>query len=149
MVDRRIVILTDGRTNPVNAKTAACVIRYKPQEVVAIADQLPHKFALLRPQSKRMPRRRANDHRHQKLLGAARRLAGRAVRCRIGFRPELNVSNIRESLTQRRRQRLLRRFERCLEWLEQDRHERQIVSQGQGATAVIVHQFNRISRNTF
>ncbi len=38
MADRRIVILTDGRTNPVNAKTAACVIRYKPQEVVALLD---------------------------------------------------------------------------------------------------------------
>jgi uncharacterized NAD-dependent epimerase/dehydratase family protein len=38
MADRRIVILTDGRTNPVNAKTAACVIRYKPQDVVALLD---------------------------------------------------------------------------------------------------------------
>jgi len=38
MGDRRIVILTDGRTNPVNAKTAACVIRYKPEEVVALLD---------------------------------------------------------------------------------------------------------------
>ncbi len=38
MSDRRIVILTDGRTNPVNAKTAACVVRYKPQEVVALLD---------------------------------------------------------------------------------------------------------------
>ena len=38
MAARRIVILTDGRTNPVNAKTAACVIRYKPEEVVALLD---------------------------------------------------------------------------------------------------------------
>ncbi|HEX5472554.1 MAG TPA: DUF1611 domain-containing protein [Lacipirellulaceae bacterium] len=38
MVQRRIVILTDGRTNPVNAKTAACMIRYKPKEVVALLD---------------------------------------------------------------------------------------------------------------
>jgi uncharacterized NAD-dependent epimerase/dehydratase family protein len=38
MPERRIVILTDGRTNPVNAKTASCVIRYKPEEVVALLD---------------------------------------------------------------------------------------------------------------
>src|SRR3954465_4397186 len=38
MGDRRIVILTDGRTNPVNAKTASCVVRYKPKEVVALLD---------------------------------------------------------------------------------------------------------------
>jgi hypothetical protein len=38
MGDRRIVILTDGRTNPVNAKTAACVVRYKPEQVVALLD---------------------------------------------------------------------------------------------------------------
>jgi uncharacterized NAD-dependent epimerase/dehydratase family protein len=38
MPQRRIVILTDGRTNPVNAKTASCVIRYKPEEVVALLD---------------------------------------------------------------------------------------------------------------
>ena len=38
MADRRIVILTDGRTNPVNAKTAACVVRYKPDDVVALLD---------------------------------------------------------------------------------------------------------------
>jgi len=38
MADRRIVILTDGRTNPVNAKTAACVVRYKPEDVVALLD---------------------------------------------------------------------------------------------------------------
>lgn len=38
MGDRRIVILTDGRTNPVNAKTATCVVRYKPEQVVALLD---------------------------------------------------------------------------------------------------------------
>ena len=38
MGDRRIVILTDGRTNPVNAKTATCMVRYKPDEVVALLD---------------------------------------------------------------------------------------------------------------
>jgi uncharacterized NAD-dependent epimerase/dehydratase family protein len=38
MAARRIVILTDGRTNPVSAKTASCVIRYKPEEVVALLD---------------------------------------------------------------------------------------------------------------
>src|SRR5436190_2531804 len=38
MADRRIVILTEGRTNPVSAKTGACVIRYKPEEVVALLD---------------------------------------------------------------------------------------------------------------
>jgi uncharacterized NAD-dependent epimerase/dehydratase family protein len=38
MSARRIVILTDGRTNPVNAKTASCVIRYKADEVVALLD---------------------------------------------------------------------------------------------------------------
>jgi uncharacterized NAD-dependent epimerase/dehydratase family protein len=38
MPERRIVILTDGRTNPINAKTASCVIRYKPEEVVALLD---------------------------------------------------------------------------------------------------------------
>src|SRR4029079_17785724 len=38
MSERRIVILTDGRTTPTGAKTASCVIRYKPQEVVALLD---------------------------------------------------------------------------------------------------------------
>jgi uncharacterized NAD-dependent epimerase/dehydratase family protein len=38
MPERRIIILTDGRTNPVSAKTASCVIRYKPEEVVALLD---------------------------------------------------------------------------------------------------------------
>lgn len=35
---RRLVILTEGRTEPVPAKTAACVIRYGTDEVVALLD---------------------------------------------------------------------------------------------------------------
>jgi uncharacterized NAD-dependent epimerase/dehydratase family protein len=35
---RRLVILTEGRTEPVGAKTAACVIRYGSDEVVALLD---------------------------------------------------------------------------------------------------------------
>ena len=35
---RRLVILTEGRTEPVAAKTAACVIRYGKDEVVALLD---------------------------------------------------------------------------------------------------------------
>lgn len=38
MPARRIVILTDGNTNPLTAKTASCVLRYKPEEVVALLD---------------------------------------------------------------------------------------------------------------
>jgi uncharacterized NAD-dependent epimerase/dehydratase family protein len=38
MAQRRIVILTDGHTNPITAKTASCVVRYKPDEVVALLD---------------------------------------------------------------------------------------------------------------
>ena len=38
MSHRRIVILTEGYTNPINAKTASCMIRYKPDEVVALLD---------------------------------------------------------------------------------------------------------------
>lgn len=38
MPQRRIVILTEGYTNPNNAKTASCMIRYKPDEVVALLD---------------------------------------------------------------------------------------------------------------
>lgn len=33
-----MIILTDGNTDPVNAKTAACVVRYRPEEVVALLD---------------------------------------------------------------------------------------------------------------
>ncbi len=35
----RIVILTEGHTDPVTAKTAACVIRYRTDDVVAILDK--------------------------------------------------------------------------------------------------------------
>ena len=38
MSQRRIVILTDGHTNPLTAKTATSVVRYKPREVVALYD---------------------------------------------------------------------------------------------------------------
>jgi uncharacterized NAD-dependent epimerase/dehydratase family protein len=35
---RRLVILTEGRTEPIAAKTAACVIRYGKDEVIALLD---------------------------------------------------------------------------------------------------------------
>jgi uncharacterized NAD-dependent epimerase/dehydratase family protein len=35
---RRIVILTEGHTNPHTAKTASCMIRYRPEQVVALLD---------------------------------------------------------------------------------------------------------------
>ena len=35
---RRIVILTEGHTNPHTAKTASCMIRYKTDEIVALLD---------------------------------------------------------------------------------------------------------------
>ncbi|MDA0658732.1 MAG: DUF1611 domain-containing protein [Planctomycetota bacterium] len=35
---RRAVILTEGHTNPHTAKTASCVIRYQPDDVVALLD---------------------------------------------------------------------------------------------------------------
>jgi len=35
---RRIAILTDGHSDPYTAKTAICVLRYKPHEVVAVLD---------------------------------------------------------------------------------------------------------------
>lgn len=35
---RKIVCLTEGHTNPHTAKTAACIIRYRPEEVVAVLD---------------------------------------------------------------------------------------------------------------
>jgi len=35
---RTIVILTEGHTNPHTAKTASCLIRYRPDEVVAVLD---------------------------------------------------------------------------------------------------------------
>ncbi|MGI9455593.1 MAG: DUF1611 domain-containing protein [Aeoliella sp.] len=38
MPDRRIVILTEGHTNALSAKTAASVLRYQPDEVIALLD---------------------------------------------------------------------------------------------------------------
>lgn len=38
MSDRRIIVLTEGHTNPTSAKTASCVVRYKMDEVVALLD---------------------------------------------------------------------------------------------------------------
>ena len=35
---RRMIILTDGYSDAHTAKTAICVIRYRPQEVVAVLD---------------------------------------------------------------------------------------------------------------
>lgn len=35
---RKIVCLTEGHTNPHTAKTAACIVRYRPDEVVAVLD---------------------------------------------------------------------------------------------------------------
>lgn len=37
-MNRRFIILTEGHTEPVTAKTASCVIRYCPDEVVALLD---------------------------------------------------------------------------------------------------------------
>ncbi len=36
--DRRMVVLTDGHSNPITAKTACSVLRYCPNEVVAVLD---------------------------------------------------------------------------------------------------------------
>ena len=36
---RRMVIITDGYNDPHTAKTAICVIRYRPEEVVAVLDR--------------------------------------------------------------------------------------------------------------
>jgi len=38
MPNRKFIILTEGYANPVPAKTAVCVIRYCPDEVVALLD---------------------------------------------------------------------------------------------------------------
>lgn len=38
MSARRLVILTDGHTNPLTAKTATCIVRYRPEQVVALLD---------------------------------------------------------------------------------------------------------------
>jgi uncharacterized NAD-dependent epimerase/dehydratase family protein len=35
---RRIVILTAGHTNPLTAKTASCLLRYRPDQIVALLD---------------------------------------------------------------------------------------------------------------
>jgi uncharacterized NAD-dependent epimerase/dehydratase family protein len=34
-----LIILTEGHSNPVAAKTACCILRYRPEEVVALLDQ--------------------------------------------------------------------------------------------------------------
>jgi uncharacterized NAD-dependent epimerase/dehydratase family protein len=36
--NRRLIILTEGHSDPVAAKTASCVLRYRPEEVVALLD---------------------------------------------------------------------------------------------------------------
>ena len=36
--DRRLIILTEGHTEPVTGKTATCVVRYRPEQVVALLD---------------------------------------------------------------------------------------------------------------
>ncbi len=38
MSERKLVILTEGHSNPHTAKTGCCVIRYRPEEVVAVLD---------------------------------------------------------------------------------------------------------------
>jgi len=38
-MSRRMIILTDGHNNPHVAKTAVCVLRYRPEEVVAVLDR--------------------------------------------------------------------------------------------------------------
>jgi uncharacterized NAD-dependent epimerase/dehydratase family protein len=35
---RRLIILTEGHSEPITGKTAACVLRYRPEEVVALLD---------------------------------------------------------------------------------------------------------------
>ncbi len=35
---RKLIILTEGHTEPVTGKTASCVLRYRPEEVVALLD---------------------------------------------------------------------------------------------------------------
>ena len=35
---RRLIILTEGHTEPVTGKTATCVVRYRPEQVVALLD---------------------------------------------------------------------------------------------------------------
>ncbi|HEY7451491.1 MAG TPA: DUF1611 domain-containing protein, partial [Candidatus Limnocylindria bacterium] len=38
MADRRVLILAEGRFSPIDAKTATCVIRYVPDDVVGVLD---------------------------------------------------------------------------------------------------------------
>ena len=38
-MSRKLVILTEGHTDPQTAKTASCLIRYRPNEVVALLDR--------------------------------------------------------------------------------------------------------------
>jgi uncharacterized NAD-dependent epimerase/dehydratase family protein len=38
MKHRRIVLLTEGHSEPITAKTAVCLLRYRPDEVVAVLD---------------------------------------------------------------------------------------------------------------
>ncbi|MCA9259104.1 MAG: DUF1611 domain-containing protein, partial [Planctomycetales bacterium] len=35
---RRLIILTEGHTEPITGKTAACLVRYRPSEVAALLD---------------------------------------------------------------------------------------------------------------
>lgn len=37
-MSRRVVILTEGLTDPLTAKTAVCILRYRPEQVVAVLD---------------------------------------------------------------------------------------------------------------
>lgn len=39
MATRKMIVLTDGHYNPHAAKTAICVVRYRPEEVVAVLDR--------------------------------------------------------------------------------------------------------------
>src|SRR6187455_2743192 len=38
MAPRKLIILTEGHTEPITGKTASCVLRYRPEEVVALLD---------------------------------------------------------------------------------------------------------------
>lgn len=39
MPDRRLVLLTDGHSDPITAKTAVCLLRYCPEDVIAVLDR--------------------------------------------------------------------------------------------------------------
>ena len=94
-------------------------------------------LACSRPQSKRVPGGRADDHRHQQLLRSARQLARRFVRCCIGLRAKLHVFHIAKSLAQCRRQRLLGRIDRRFERLQQNRSQWLVGIEGQGRAAAV------------